>query len=75
MELNEKDLHCLARMLQGSFCKRHPFFCCSGDCKYSQDCAESISQSGKFHFDEVRKKLCDLTGVWITKLEVTSPPG
>lgn len=74
MELNKKDLHCIARMLQGSFCKHEPFFCCSGYCQYSEECGESLRTTSKIHFDAVRQKLDSITGVWISHMESFKAP-
>lgn len=71
--LTEKDLYCITRMLQGSFCKHEPFFCCHAHCEYRWECAESLQQAHTIHFYTVRQKLNDLTGVWINTLEDTEP--
>lgn len=58
MELSEKELHCVARLLQGaifseSFVNGCAF--CKFRCKTEKDAAP--------HFDEIRMKLMDATGV------------
>lgn len=58
MELSEKELHCVARLLQGaifseSFANGCAF--CKFQCKTEKDAAP--------HLDEIRIKLMDATGV------------
>lgn len=64
-----KELHCLARLLQGAFYKGEPFYCCgSGHCLYSQECVNT--RSGKtaledYFYFRLRDKLEKLTGVYL----------
>lgn len=62
--LTEKDLHCIARMLQGAFYKQDQLYCCRGYCLYSQECSEEFKQTHTMHFNAVRNKLTDATGVY-----------
>lgn len=62
MELNEKDLHCLARQLQGAYFKRNPHFCChSSYCRYAQDCIDKH----RLHSSQLREQLEQATGVYL----------
>lgn len=65
MELNEKDLHCLARQLQGDLYEHDRFFCCRGYCKYSGACEQDIRKHKGFHYNILRKHLEAVTGVYL----------
>lgn len=58
--LTEKDLHCIARLLQSAFtdAKHAPFGCCEF-CKYKCHTKEELAPNS----DELRWKLQKLTGV------------
>lgn len=58
--ISDKDLHCVARLLQGEIFAESLFYGCSY-CKYKSDCF----YDGKLdlHVDELRKKLQLITGV------------
>lgn len=64
-----KELHCLARLLQGAFYKGEPFYCCgTGHCLYSQECVNA--RNGKtaledYYYFQLRDKLEKLTGVYL----------
>lgn len=64
-----KELHCLARLLQGAFYKGEPFYCCgSGHCLYSQECVNARSGGialGDHYYFRLRDKLEKLTGVYL----------
>lgn len=65
MELNEKDLHCIARMLQGFMYMDRWFWACEGNCQYAEECAKSFQEKHNTYFNtEVRNKLSEITGVY-----------
>ena len=62
MELNEKDLHCIARQLQGAYYKNDPYFCCNSSyCKYAQECIDKH----QLHSSQLREHLEQATGVYL----------
>lgn len=62
MELNEKDLHCMARQLQGAYYKNDPYFCCNSSyCKYAQECIDKH----RLHSSQLREQLEQATGVYL----------
>lgn len=61
----EKDLHCLARVLQGCRYMDNDMFGCCKYCLYQRNCNES-AREGKVYFTEVvTKKLQNITGVYL----------
>ena len=60
----EKDFHCIARMLQGAFYKHDQLYCCKGYCLYSNECSEQFKKNNTMHFNVVRNKLTNVTGVY-----------
>ena len=72
MDLNQKDIHCMARIIQGSvFANGQLFYGCQY-CKYWNDgCEEYVNskaKSGEFHYDVIMKKLQQITGLDMGKL-------
>ncbi len=65
----QKELHCMARMLQGAYYKGEPFYCCqNGYCLYSQECLDAHSKKNTFEdlfYFRLRNKLEKLTGVYL----------
>lgn len=65
MELNEKDLHCIARMLQGFMYMDRWFWACEGNCRYAEECAKKFGETHTTYFNTVvREKLSKITGVY-----------
>lgn len=63
--LTEKDLHCLARVLQGCMYMDGDVFYCCKYCLY-QKCCDKEASEGKVYFtNELAKKLQDITGVYL----------
>ena len=62
VELTEKDVACIARLLQGSIFEDSILYACQY-CKYGKECLESHQKSQDMHVDTVRKKLQQLTGI------------
>ena len=67
MDLNQKDIYCMARIIQSSvFAKGQIFYGCQY-CKYWNDgCEEYVNskaKSGEFHYDVIMKKLQQITGL------------
>lgn len=58
--LNEKDLHCITKILQSSIFKNNLFSGCEY-CKYKDECSKSFEINNSLHFDIVRRKLQDIT--------------
>ena len=65
MELSEKDMHCLARLLQGELYEDNKLFCCRGYCKYSGECVEDARNHKKFQYNILREHLEAVTGVYL----------
>ena len=62
MELTQKDLHCIARQLQGAYFKNDPYFCCNSSyCRYAQDCIDRH----RLHSSGLREQLEKATGVYL----------
>lgn len=66
--LSEKDLHCMGRVLQSLLYEDSMFFCCSGYCRYSEECGKEFVNSRKIYFDTVRVKVNDALGIYMGKL-------
>ena len=63
--LTEKDLHCLARILQGSNYMDGDIFGCCKYCLYQEECNKDVKE-GKLYFTQVvTQKLQDVTGVYL----------
>lgn len=63
--LSEKDLHCLARILQGCNYMDGDMFGCCRYCPYQEGCNKD-AQRGKTYFTEtVTRKLQEITGVYL----------
>ena len=64
-QLTEKDIHCMARIIQSSvFAKGGIFYGCQY-CKYWKDgCEKSFEdENGRLHYDVIMKKLQRITGL------------
>lgn len=59
VDFTDKDLHCIARMLQGYTLGNEQCLYC----KYAIECGENLLQSEETHMDSVRAKLQEMTGV------------
>ena len=68
--LDEKDLHCITRILQSLMYEGKYFFGCQY-CDYREGCA----RDGTRYFDEARKKLAEVTGLYTDKLYKPDNPG
>lgn len=56
IKLTDKDLHCIARLIQSAMFSKGAFSACMF-CKYEEECDTAE------HSDVIRKKLMDETGV------------
>lgn len=65
MELNEKDLHCMARMLQGQIYEKDMLFCCRGYCKYSKECEDDFKNKRKSQYYITRNKIEKVLGIYM----------
>lgn len=65
MDLTEKDLHCIARLLQGVQYEDDRLFCCRGYCRYSGECAADIQNHRRFQYNILREHLEAATGVYL----------
>ena len=67
MALDQKDLHCIARILQSNiFADGEIFYGCSRYCRYREECARDFEKNRTLHFTKVvRPKLQKITGVYI----------
>lgn len=66
-DLDKKDIHCIARILQGITYEDDPFYCCQY-CKNLSSCAVKAEKGNVYKmtgFDTVRKKLSKLTGLYL----------
>ena len=63
-ELTEKDIYCIARIIQSSvFANGWIFYGCQY-CKYWKECEKSFeNENGKMHYDMIKKKLQQITGL------------
>ena len=60
MELNEREAHCIARLLQGAWYGKHSFDACKY-CKFQ--CYKDNAEKRLSSFDDIRKRLTEETGV------------
>lgn len=67
MILNQKDLHCIARILQSVlFTEGEIFYACEKYCQYREQCSKEYGAGKTLYFiNEVRPKLQDITGVYL----------
>ena len=67
--LTEKDIHCIARILQGCIYKSNLLGCCEKHCQYTKECNAEVSQGHNIYFNTtVRKKLEKASGVYLGML-------
>ena len=59
--LSEKELYCMARLLQSMIFFKEIFHCCKY-CKYEPECVQTFP---KMEFDLLRKNLDKETGVYL----------
>ena len=72
MEFTDKDLHCMARVLQ-SHIRGDDVECMY--CKYANECGDEFMKTGKLHRYEVMpEKLQKLTGVHVWDINMTNQP-
>ena len=65
-ELIEKDLHCIARLVQAAvFYDNHRLIDYCYYCKYKPECDQQVMKDRKLHLATVRKKLQKITGVYL----------
>lgn len=64
MELTEKDIYCIARIIQSSvFTGGWIFYGCQY-CRYKNECEKSFeNENGKMHYDVIMNKLQQITGL------------
>ena len=62
MELNEREAHCVARLIQGGVLEGSIFYGCAY-CKYHDDCWPKESKHGGIFLYDIRKRLTKETGV------------
>nr|DAM38346.1 MAG TPA: Cas system-associated protein [Caudoviricetes sp.] len=61
-ELTEKDIYCIARIVQSSvFAEGWIFYGCQY-CRYKNEC-EKCFENEKMHYDVIMKKLQQITGL------------
>lgn len=63
-QLNEKDLHCIARTFQGMLYEDSMHYGCRF-CKYAEECYKTVENNGELYFDVVKEKLQNLTGLYM----------
>lgn len=63
-ELTEKDIYCIARIVQSSvFAEDWIFYGCQY-CRYKNECEKCFeNENGKMHYDVIMKKLQQITGL------------
>ncbi len=66
--LTEKEMHCIARMLQGSIFMENAYWACFDHCRYGQECAGEFIAKRPSCSSAVRKKLTKITGVYLDYL-------
>ena len=64
-QLTEKDIHCMARIIQSSVFAEGWIFCGCQYCKYWKDGCEKTfeEENGRIHYDVIMKKLQQITGL------------
>lgn len=64
-KLTEKDIHCMARIIQSSVFAEGWIFCGCQYCKYWKDGCEKTfeDENGRLHYDAIMKKLQQITGL------------
>ena len=64
-QLTEKDIHCMARIIQSSVFAEGWIFCGCQYCKYWKDGCEKTfeEENGGIHYDVIMKKLQQITGL------------
>ena len=68
-KLTEKDIYCIARVLQGCIYKDRMFACCEKYCRYVKDCTDAIQQGHNLYFNTVaRRHLEEVSGVYLGPL-------
>lgn len=60
--LTDQDLHCIARFIQSVIFKDHMLYGCQY-CKYSLVCGELLKVGSRIHYDDIRTKLEEMTGI------------
>ena len=65
-ELTEKDLNCIARIFQGVIYKDGDMFHCCRYCIHGAECSENVKFQRPIHFDYLRKRIQDITGVYLS---------
>ena len=71
--LNEKDIHCLARLLQGAIFEEDLLYGCRY-CNYGKECNASFKRNHQMHFHVVRRNLGEITGLYFgTMYDPKSP--
>ena len=63
IELDEKDVYCLCRVLQSLIYVGKYYFGCRF-CKYNDECDKEAT----VHFDDVRRKIGKKTGLYMDKI-------
>ena len=63
-KLDEKDLQCITRTLQGAIFEDSLYYGCKY-CQYSKECSERLHNEEGLYFDMVRKKLQGITGLYM----------
>lgn len=63
-ELTEKDIYCIARIIQSSvFAEGWIFYGCQY-CRYKNECEKCFeNENGKMNYDVIMKKLQQITGL------------
>lgn len=73
LPLTEKDLHCIARIMQGALYMTDMFWACGKNCRYAEECFREAQARKSIHFYELRDKLTKITGVylglWVNRFE------
>ena len=63
--LSEKDLHCLARILQGCLYMEGDMFCCCRYCIYQEKCNRDAKEGKTYFTETVSVNLQKVTGVYL----------
>lgn len=64
IELDEKDVYCMTRVLQGMIYEGSLLYGCEF-CKYSSDCRTAMKSDRSIYFSELRKHLSEATGLYL----------
>lgn len=64
IEMDEKDVYCMARVLQGVIYEGNPLYGCVY-CKYGSDCETAMKNDHPIYLSNLRKNLSEASGLYL----------